>query len=82
VQDYSLNGGLQSVRDEGSSPLDGLFLKQYGGKEGRRKRLLEIYKNKAMVLRIAVAFLAVFANFKVNPNYFIQGLDGSGFHPI
>ncbi len=83
VLEYCRNRGLNHVRESRgrSQHLDGLFVDRYGDKAGRRNRLTDVYRDKPFLLRVGMVFLAVFANFTVDPENYIRGIDGSGFHP-
>lgn len=79
VKDYCMQGGLDAVRKaDGDESLDGLFLDQYGDKEGRKNRLKEIFDNRPLLARVGLVFLAVFSNFYNNPHFYIEGIDADG----
>ena len=81
VQFYCQAGGLQEVRGSEGHPLDGLFLGIYGCEDGRKGRLRELLTgDKTRLARVALVFLAVFANFLADPSYTIKGIDRHGTH--
>ena len=74
IREYCLGGGLAAVRPSGSHALDGMFLVRYGLSLGRKDRLRGLFRDKYQLAQVALAFLAIFESFLVDPDYCIDGI--------
>lgn len=80
---YSHEGGLESIRADGPSELDGLFRNFfiYDNAAMKKERLDALYENKRLMGLVAIAFLAIFANFNNSDEYAIRGISAAGIIP-
>ena len=84
VRQYCLGGGAtQARRQEADHPLDGLL--QYyvaAASKGRKKRLGELYDDKALLAKLSVVFISLNSRFLNDPGFSLQGVESSGVHPV
>lgn len=81
---YCQEGGTLEVTKPGArSRLDGLFMNyfEYGSVEEHKQKLDLLYKDKPLMIQTALAFVTIFKNFLLDPNYCIEGIHENGFHP-
>jgi len=84
TMNYCQEGGTLEVTKPGvRSRLDGLFMKyfEYGSAEEHKQKLDQLYQDKPLMIQAALAFVTIFKNFLLDPNYFIEGIHENGFHP-
>jgi hypothetical protein len=84
TMNYCQEGGTLEVTKPGvRSRLDGLFVNyfEYGSAEEHKQKLDQLYKDKPLMIQAALAFVTIFKNFLLDPNYCIEGIHENGFHP-
>ncbi len=83
VMRYTQGGAIERVT-KGTEPddLDGLFRDRFDAdnKPQLERQLTALYRDKAMMAKVAAAFGAIFCSFRNDPDYRIRGIDESGFH--
>lgn len=80
VMDYCNRGGIKRISARGNHSLDGLFKNyfDYENKDQLKNKLAELYNDKTLMAKAAVAFAAIFTNFLNDPSYRIEGISGQG----
>jgi hypothetical protein len=81
---YSQSGGFDAVTlPNTASRLNGLLLSVFDHpeRESRKKRLAALYKDKYLMIEVAIAFVTIFLNFLNDPAYFIHGISAAGVRP-
>ena len=81
---YCMAGGtLEVTRSGDRSRLDGLFMNyfEYSSAEEHKQKLDQLYKDKPLMIQAALAFVTIFKNFLIDPQYCIEGIYEDGFHP-
>lgn len=81
---YCQRGEISRItRPSGRSPLDGLFTSRFDleDKSELDRRLEELYADKPLMVRVSVAYSAVFSSFLYDPDFNIRGIDEAGIHP-
>lgn len=84
TMNYCKAGGtLEVTRPGARSRLDGLFMNyfEYSSAEERKQKLDQLYKDKPLMIQAALAFVTIFKNFLIDPQYCIEGICENGFHP-
>jgi len=78
---YCTSGGIEAVTvKEAGGELDGMLLTTFKAQqEGSRKQMLrELFENHALLTRMVLTFIVVFAAFINDPGYTIKGIDRTG----
>ena len=82
---YSQSGGLTSVttRDRGGS-LDGTFLDKFAVADdhARKAQLALVYRDRDLLARLMVLFVAIFTCFLNDSGYYIRGIDPNGLKAV
>jgi hypothetical protein len=84
TMNYCQAGGTHEVTRSGDrSRLDGLFMNyfEYSSSGEHKQKLDELYKDKPLMIQAALAFVTIFKNFLIDPQYCIEGISENGFHP-
>ncbi|MCX5844977.1 MAG: hypothetical protein NTW12_01255 [Deltaproteobacteria bacterium] len=84
TMNYCKAGGtLEVTRSGDRSRLDGLFMNyfEYSSAEEHKQKLDQLYKDKPLMIQAALAFVTIFKNFLIDPQYCIEGICEDGFHP-
>jgi hypothetical protein len=84
TMNYCYEGGTHEITKSGTrSRLDGLFMNyfEYSSTEEHRQKLDQLYKDKPLMIQAALAFVTIFRNFLIDPEYSIEGIYENGFHP-
>jgi hypothetical protein len=82
VLNYCQKGGIDAIRSPDPSGLDGMFIGVYGTKEGRKARLKAMVEDKEFLARVAMVFMALYANFQTDPGFMIRGIDRHGVRAV
>jgi hypothetical protein len=84
VMDYCERGGIDSVRSaQAAGELDGVFVEFTSGEKPAQKEMLtSLFLDTERLVRMALAFIVVFAAFINDPHYTLQGVDRTGARPI
>lgn len=85
LREYSISGGVTEIRrDDPTALLDGIILTKYAinDKKVRNRSLDEIYDDKRALASIVIAFIATFACFLNDDDFFIKGIDRTGIHDV
>ncbi len=84
VMEYCNKGAIHTVNTSGNHRLDGLFKNyfDYDNKQRLKAKLRELYADKELMAKAAVAFAAIFTNFINVPEYSIGGISGEGIQPL
>ncbi len=83
TMEYCHSGGVTKVQKEKEGGLlDGAFIQWFAEDEKRKERLRDLFIAKDQLAEVIVAFIATFACFIHDPNFYIQGIDRSGVNPI
>lgn len=75
--DYICNGGLEVRRKGKGGDLDGMLLDYWdlqGDSKERKRRLAEVFRDRARLLRVCSLCVAEFASFLQDPAYFVRGI--------
>jgi len=81
---YSQSGGFDAVTlPNAESRLNGLIMTVFDHpeREARNRQLSELYKDKAFMIEVAIAFVIIFMNFLNDSNYFLHGISAEGVLP-
>jgi len=82
---YSQSGGLTSVttRERGGS-LDGTFLDKFAVADDhvRKAQLALVYRDRDLLARLMVLFVAIFTSFLNDSGYYIRGIDPDGLKAV
>jgi hypothetical protein len=81
---YSQSGGFDLVTlPNPSSRLNGMFMTVFDQpeRESRKAQLKALYKDKAFMIEVAIAFVIIFLNFLNDSNYYIHGISAEGVRP-
>ena len=84
TMNYCQEGGtLEVTRSGDRSRLDGLFMNyfEYSSAGEHKQKLDQLYKDKPLMIQAALAFVTIFKNFLIDPQYCIEGISENGFHP-
>ena len=84
TMNYCKAGGtLEVTRPGDRSRLDGLFMNyfEYSSAGEHKQKLDQLYKDKPLMIQSALAFVTIFKNFLIDPQYCIEGISENGFHP-
>jgi hypothetical protein len=54
---------------------------EYSSAEEHKQKLDQLYKDKPLMIQAALAFVTIFKNFLIDPQYCIEGICENGFHP-
>ena len=84
TMNYCQEGGTLEVTKSGvRSRLDGLFMNYFEhiSTEEHRQKLDQLYKDKPLMIQAALAFVSIFNNFLIDPDYSIEGIYENGFRP-
>ncbi len=84
TMNYCQEGGtLEVTRSGDRSRLDGLFMNyfEYSSAGEHKQKLDQLYKDKPLMIQAALAFVTIFKNFLIDPQYCIEGICENGFHP-
>ncbi|HOB54417.1 MAG TPA: hypothetical protein PK176_12250 [Acidobacteriota bacterium] len=84
VMTYCQQGAVTRVTPTSAAHrLDGLFKYRFDheNKETRNRSLDELYQDKPLMAESALAFMAVFSSFLMDPDFKIRGIDAAGIHP-
>jgi len=82
--DYIDQGGIDRVTGKISGHvLDGFIISYFDdpSKEVRKKKLAGLYKQKELMIRAALAFIAIFLSFRDDPDFYIRGVSEDGVKP-
>lgn len=81
---YAQSGGLEEVTPpKNGHRLDGLFMSVFDQPKrvDRRKRLSALYKDKTLMIEVAISFVIIFLNFLNDAHYFVHGIRAEGIRP-
>jgi hypothetical protein len=81
---YAQSGGLEKVTlPKNGQPLDGLFMSVFDQPKrlDRKKQLSALYKDKRLMIEVAVSFVIIFLNFLYDEEYFVHGISAEGIRP-
>jgi hypothetical protein len=81
---YAQSGGLEKVTlPKNGQPLDGLFMSVFDQPKrvDRKKQLSALYKDKRLMIEVAVSFVIIFLNFLYDKDYFVHGISAEGIRP-
>jgi hypothetical protein len=80
MMEYCATGGIDSVRNAGSrGDLDGVFVAFTSGQKADQKKMLtELFEDHQRLVRMALAFIVLFASFINDPAYTLRGIDRGG----
>ncbi len=81
---YVQEGGIDHVtHPNGGRMLDGLFLSRFEDSDptARKARLEALYRDKALMVEGAIAFIVIFLSFLNDPAYFVRGVGEQGIVP-
>jgi len=82
---YCRDGGISAVtsRERGRA-LDGTFLERFAVADDavRRQALAEVYRDRELLARLMVLFVAIFTCFINDSEYYIRGIDPAGLRAI
>jgi hypothetical protein len=84
VMAYCQGGAIRRVTPTSEAHrLDGLFKYRFDheDKETRNRSLDALYKDKPLMAEAALAFMALFSSFLMDPDFRIGGIDAAGIHP-
>ena len=82
--DYIHQGGIDRVTGTAlGHSLDGLFVSYFDdpSKVVRKEKLASLYCNKKLMIRAALAFIAIFLSFRDDPDFYIRGVSEEGVRP-
>lgn len=85
AMDYCCGGGLEAVRSVGGlHRLDGLIMEYYAMADSqmRKEKMRELFEDHHFLAEVLIVFVAIFANFLHDPDYYIKGISVSGITPI
>ncbi|MBN2431374.1 MAG: hypothetical protein JXQ27_07855 [Acidobacteria bacterium] len=83
VMTYCRAGHISHVTPAGDRHrLDGLFKYRFDheDRDTRNRHLDDLYQDKVLMAEAALAFMAIFASFRNDPTFRIQGIDARGIH--
>ena len=81
---YAQSGGLEKVTlPKNGQPLDGLFISVFDQPKrvDRKKQLSALYRDKRLMIEVAVSFVIIFLNFLYDKDYFVHGISAEGIRP-
>jgi hypothetical protein len=81
VMDYCQHGGIDELREPGSSNLlDGVCKERFEWADAheREAKLADLYADKQLMASVALAFTAVFRSFHANPAFNVAGIAADG----
>jgi hypothetical protein len=81
---YAQSGGLEKVTlPKNGQPLDGLFISVFDQPKrvDRKKQLSALYKDKRLMIEVAVSFVIIFLNFLSDADYYVHGISAEGIRP-
>jgi hypothetical protein len=81
---YVQDGGIDAVTSPAiGKKLDGLMVQKFDDpdKRSRKKKLLELYEDKDLMVEASIAFIVIFYSFLNDPDYYVHGISETGIHP-
>jgi len=81
---YAQSGGLEEVTlPKDGRRLDGLLMSVFDtpNRAERNKQLSALYRNKTLMIEVAISFVIIFLNFLNDPDYFVHGVSSEGIRP-
>jgi hypothetical protein len=84
TMEYAEAGGLEEVTlPQDGRRLDGLFMSVFDkpSRAERSRQLAALYRNKPLMIEVAVSFVIIFLNFLNDEDYFIHGISSEGIRP-
>lgn len=85
TMEYCTTGGIDSITPSSrGGVLDGTLLERFGAhtRAERKENLADIHKDKDLLCRLMVCFIAVFTAFLDVPGYYIHGVAGEDIAPV
>jgi len=81
---YAQAGNINSVTPPNKRHrLDGVFMSIFGSPQQtiRKRKLASLYKDKPLMIEIAIAFIVIFLSFLNDEEYFVHGISAEGVRP-
>lgn len=74
---YAQGAGVDGVNEPSDDPLDGLFVSTFNisDRKTRSPKLKTLYKDKALMIRVALAFAVTFTRFQTDTAFYVRGID-------